>query len=175
VLVVDAEPTGASSLRRLLQPRFDVAVAHAPETALAAVARRDFVVVVVVQRSSGLGGAALVARIRRRWPYTQGFVIAGYADSETIASALVGTRAPAEIDTPWNPREVEELVREAANASYALRQGQQRRADYAARGTLQYDRDRDDADAPITMSSRRGFRWEETLGLQARDIIADGF
>jgi DNA-binding NtrC family response regulator len=89
ILVVDDEP----SIRDLLQEaltsdRFRVIVSPSAEQALAILDREPVDVVVSDEKLTGISGADLLARVRRRHPETVRMMLSGQATLETAIQAI---------------------------------------------------------------------------------------
>jgi len=89
VLIVDDEPNVLSALQRTLhgQP-YAVAAAACAGDALSYMAQSPADVIVSDLNMPGMGGAALLARIRERWPDAVRIVLTGEADLRTTVTAV---------------------------------------------------------------------------------------
>ncbi len=89
VLVVDDEPDEALLVRDLLSRRgYEAHVADGGQTALDALAREEFDVVVTDVRMAGLSGIEVCDRIKIKFPDVPVIVVTGQADVDTAVSAL---------------------------------------------------------------------------------------
>lgn len=123
ILLVDSDMRAAEALAGLLRHDFTPVVVVPPEQALEAALAREFAIVLVVQRGPGLNGMKLLARVRRRWGRTRGFIVAGYADMASVAEAIGHEDASDYLFTPFDTQELARVLRDAAR-QYLLRRAQ---------------------------------------------------
>ena len=80
LLVVDDEPIVGKRLRQVFTKiGFEIEIYTDSASALAAIAERDFAVVVTDLKMEGIDGIEVLKRVRRRNPATQVIIITGYA------------------------------------------------------------------------------------------------
>ena len=116
ILVVDDEPLVARALERLLRRSYDVLTVGSPEMALAAVDHVEVAAVFSDQRMPGMGGADLIATIRRRDPRVMGLLITAYADIDAAAAAINDAGVVGYLRKPWRDDQVLDAVRKAVSA-----------------------------------------------------------
>ena len=116
ILVVDDEPLVARALERLLRRSYDVLTVGSPEMALAAVDHVEVAAVLSDQRMPGMGGADLIATIRRRDPRVMGLLITAYADIDAAAAAINDAGVVGYLRKPWRDDQVLDAVRKAVSA-----------------------------------------------------------
>lgn len=131
VLVVDDEPLVARALKRLLRRTFDVLTAQTAAEALEVVDRHDVAVVLTDQRMPGMGGADLIALIRRGDPRVMGLLITAYADIDAVAAAINDAGVVGYIRKPWRDDQVAELVEHAVSMHNDARSRDRERAELA--------------------------------------------
>ena len=84
--------------------------------ALAALDELEVAAVLSDQRMPGMGGADLIAAIRRRDPRVMGLLITAYADIDAAAAAINDAGVVGYLRKPWRDEQVLEAVRKAASA-----------------------------------------------------------
>jgi signal transduction histidine kinase len=114
VLVVDDEPLNLRVLQDLLEEHWTVHQAASGDEALAVVARAPLDVVVTDQRMPGMKGVDLLAELRVRRPDLAGIVITGYADMQSLESAINRAGAFRFLRKPWEAADVLSAVEQAA-------------------------------------------------------------
>jgi HD-like signal output (HDOD) protein len=90
ILFVDDEVSLLDGLRDALRShrsRWSMTFVPSGEEALAAIERQPFDIVVSDLRMPGMDGAALLEKVRERWPTTVRIVLSGYAEPATVARA----------------------------------------------------------------------------------------
>ena len=113
VLLVDDEPQVLVALEDLLSEEFTVFKAHTPEQALELVeSTRDLAVVLTDQRMPGMTGDELLTRVHRTSEATR-MLVTGFADLAAVIRAVNDGRIFAYVTKPWNPSELQIMVRKA--------------------------------------------------------------
>ncbi|MFH1020020.1 MAG: response regulator [Pseudomonadota bacterium] len=88
LLVVDDEPIVGKRLHQVFTKiGFDIETYTDSASALAAIAERDFDIVVTDLKMEGIDGIEVLKRVRRRSPGTQVIIITGYASPDTAELA----------------------------------------------------------------------------------------
>jgi PAS domain S-box-containing protein len=90
IIFVDDEPKILEGLRDLLRPlrrEWSMRFADGPEAALVALEAEPADVVVTDMRMPVMDGAALLGRVRERWPDTVRIILSGHAEVETALRA----------------------------------------------------------------------------------------
>jgi len=88
LLVVDDEPIVGKRLHQVFTKiGFEIETYTDSASALAAIAERDFAVVVTDLKMEGIDGIEVLKRVRRRNPATQVIIITGYASPDTAELA----------------------------------------------------------------------------------------
>lgn len=89
ILIVDDEPAVRSFLRDMLAEQGGhVTTARDGTEALAAIATREFDLVLLDLKMADMGGTAVLAAVRQRWPDTAVIVLTGHGSLETAVEAL---------------------------------------------------------------------------------------
>jgi PAS domain S-box-containing protein len=114
VLLVDDEPQVLVALEDLLSDDFTVFKAHDPQAALNVVdSEKGLAVVLSDQRMPGMSGDELLARVHRTSEATR-MLVTGFADLAAVIRAVNDGHIFAYVTKPWNPEELQLLVRKAA-------------------------------------------------------------
>ncbi len=114
VLVVDDEPDVSESLRHLFRRDYRVLTASSGIDGLAILRDEDVHVILSDQRMPGMTGDAFLAHARHVRPDAIRMLFTGYADIQAVISAVNEGRIFRYILKPWDPLELEALVRQAA-------------------------------------------------------------
>ena len=110
ILVVDDDERAVRSLSAALETLAPVVGVTDPEEAMQAVENHEVGLAIVDQRMPAMEGAELLARIRRRSPYTIRYLLTGYSDFEAMARAINLGQVHRYIEKPWD---VDRLMRDA--------------------------------------------------------------
>ena len=113
LLVVDDEPDVLESLRHLFHRAYRVLTAEAGGPALELLGREDVHVILSDQRMPGMTGDAFLAQARLVRPDAVRMLFTGYADIQAVINAVNEGRIFRYILKPWDPLELEALVRQA--------------------------------------------------------------
>lgn len=119
LLIVDDEPDVAESLRHLFRRDYKVLTASSGPDALELLAEDEVHVILSDQRMPGMTGDVFLAQARTVRPDAVRMLFTGYADIQAVISAVNEGRIFRYILKPWDPLELESLVRQAAD-QYAL-------------------------------------------------------
>jgi diguanylate cyclase (GGDEF)-like protein len=119
VLVVDDEPLILCSLQRLLRREFDVLGAQSGSEGLELLGTHDVHIIISDQRMPGMTGTEFLAHIHGEHPDAIPLLLTGYADIESVITAINTGRVYRYLVKPWNPDELVAAVREAGE-KYAL-------------------------------------------------------
>jgi PAS domain S-box-containing protein len=114
VLLVDDEPQVLVALEDLLSEEFTVYKTQSPEKALRMVTSEpDIAVVLSDQRMPGMTGDELLTRVHDASHATR-VLVTGFADLAAVIRAVNDGRIFAYVTKPWNPEELQIMVRKAA-------------------------------------------------------------
>jgi signal transduction histidine kinase len=114
LLVVDDEPDVLESLRHLFHRAYRVLTAEAGSPAIDLLAKEDVHVILSDQRMPGMTGDAFLAQARRVKPDAVRMLFTGYADIQAVIYAVNEGRIFRYILKPWDPTELEGVIRQAA-------------------------------------------------------------
>ncbi len=114
VLLVDDEPQVLVALEDLLSDEFTIFKAQTPHKALELVEHtRDLAVILSDQRMPGMTGDELLTRAHETSEATR-MLVTGFADLSAVIRAVNDGRIFAYVTKPWNPDELQIMVRKAA-------------------------------------------------------------
>jgi PAS domain S-box-containing protein len=114
VLVVDDEPQVLVALEDLLTDKFAVVKTGSAENALDLMSReRDIAVVITDQRMPGMTGDELLSKLGDT-SRAKRILLTGFADLSAVIRAINDGQIFAYVTKPWNPMDLEEKVRHAA-------------------------------------------------------------
>ena len=114
LLLVDDESSILRSLKRIFHRNgYQVTTANSPEEALRIVEQKFFPVVVSDYRMPHMTGGELLIEIKKRDPETMGIILSGYADLESVISALNSGAVHKFLEKPWDEALLIETVEQA--------------------------------------------------------------
>jgi diguanylate cyclase (GGDEF)-like protein len=116
LLLVDDESSILRSLKRIFHRNgYKVTTANSPEEALQIVKNTFFPVIVSDYRMPHKTGGELLIEIKKIHPETMGLILSGYADLESVISALNSGAVHKFLEKPWNETQLIETVEQAFN------------------------------------------------------------
>ncbi len=115
LLIVDDEPDVLESLRHLFRRAYRVLTAESGEEALEVVGREEVHVILSDQRMPGMTGDVFLARARHLRPDAVRMLFTGFADLQAVINAVNEGMIFRYILKPWDPVELEGLVRQAVD------------------------------------------------------------
>ncbi len=111
VLLVDDEPPVAKALGRVLKRAgFEVELAASGAEALEKASAGAPDIVISDFRMSGMDGAELLAQIKKQCPLTLRLMLSGYADSQSLLTAIHEGDICRFLAKPWEEREIVALL-----------------------------------------------------------------
>ena len=113
ILVVDDEEEILQSLRGLLRLEYDVHTAQNAAEGLEIFRRRPIHVVMSDQRMPDMTGSQLLSQVQEERPETMRILFTAYADIQAVVDAVNQGRIFRYISKPWNPDELQAVVRQA--------------------------------------------------------------
>ena len=114
LLVVDDEPDVLESLKHLFHRAYRVVTAEAGAPAIELLGREDVHVILSDQRMPGMTGDAFLTHARRVCPDAVRMLFTGYADIQAVINAVNEGRIFRYIMKPWDPVELEGMIKQAA-------------------------------------------------------------
>ena len=111
ILLVDDEQNILKSLGRLFRnENYELLFAESGEQGLEILEKRDVNLVVTDQRMPGIKGTELLKIVKERWPHIMRVVLSGYAEVESLLSAINEGEAYRFITKPWDDEAFKKLV-----------------------------------------------------------------
>ena len=114
LLVVDDEPDVVDSVHDLLRREFTVLKAKSADEGIRLMQQNEVHIIMTDQRMPRITGVELLTKIRQRYPHAVRMLFTGYADLESIVAAINQGHVYGFVKKPWQPDELEAVVREAA-------------------------------------------------------------
>lgn len=115
LLVVDDEPDVCDSVHDLLRREFRVLRATCAQDGFRLIQEEEIHIVMTDQRMPRITGVELLAKVKMRNPHAIRLLFTGYTDVESIIAAINQGHIFHFLKKPWNPEELIEAVREAAD------------------------------------------------------------
>lgn len=120
ILLVDDEPEILFSLKGLLRREFELYTAESGQEALEILRQHPIHVIMTDQRMPEMTGVELMGRVKTEYPDAVRMVFTGYADIKAVIDAINNGGLFRYITKPWDPDELNDLLREAAAEYDAL-------------------------------------------------------
>ena len=114
LLVVDDEPDVLESLRHLFHRAYRVLTAEAGQPAIDLLDKEDVHVILSDQRMPGMTGDVFLSQARHVRPDAVRMLFTGYADIQAVINAVNEGRIFRYILKPWDPVELEGIIRQGA-------------------------------------------------------------
>ncbi len=114
ILIVDDEPDVLFSLTGLLRRDFQVFTAQSGAEAMQVMGEHDVHVIMTDQRMPKMTGTELMGRVRTEHPDAVRIIFTGYADTRAVVEAINNGELYRYISKPWDPDDLIEVLREAA-------------------------------------------------------------
>jgi DNA-binding NtrC family response regulator len=114
LLVVDDETDVCDSVHDLLRREFNVLKARSAEEGLKLMRANEVHIIMTDQRMPKVTGVELLKSIRAGHPQAIRMLFTGYADLDSVIAAINQGHIFKFLKKPWEPKELEEAVREAS-------------------------------------------------------------
>jgi response regulator RpfG family c-di-GMP phosphodiesterase len=114
LLVVDDETDVCDSVQDLLRKEFRVLKARSAEEGLKLLAEQEVHIIMTDQRMPRVSGVDMLTSAAHGHPQAVRMLFTGYADVDAIIAAINQGHIYKFLKKPWQPRELEEAVRDAA-------------------------------------------------------------
>jgi signal transduction histidine kinase len=115
VLVLDDEPDVVRSVQDLLRLDYKVLGATSVEEAMKIMDEHDVHVVMTDQRMPGTSGVEFLSKVRSKHPEAIRLLFTGYADIRAVIDAINRGKVYRYINKPWDPDELQAIIREAVD------------------------------------------------------------
>lgn len=113
LLVIDDEPDILSALRRQFRKRYSIYVAESAEDGYRIMTEVPIHVIISDQRMPGMRGSEFFSKVRHEYPDAVRLLLTGYSDIQAVIDAINDGNIFRYITKPWNPVELDAIVREA--------------------------------------------------------------
>ncbi len=133
LLVVDDEPDVVQSVQDLLRRQFRVLGATRAEDGLRLLREQEAQIVMSDQRMPGTSGVEFLARVRAEHPDAIRLLFTGYADLKAVIDAINEGHVYRYITKPWDPEELQAVLRQAGEQYDLLAERKRLLADLRAR------------------------------------------
>src|SRR5437660_564541 len=114
VLVVDDEADVVQSVQDLLRLDYRVLGATRAADALALLQQEEVHIVMTDQRMPGMTGVEFLRQVRGQHPDAIRLLFTGYADIKAVIDAINRGNVYRYISKPWDPDELQSIIRQAA-------------------------------------------------------------
>ncbi|MFO0959786.1 MAG: response regulator [Isosphaeraceae bacterium] len=115
LLVVDDEPDVCDSVHDLLRRDFRVLRASSAQEGFRLIQEEEVHIIMTDQRMPRITGVELLAKVKMRNPHAVRLLFTGYTDVESVIAAINQGHIFHFLKKPWQPEELMEAVREAAD------------------------------------------------------------
>ena len=115
LLVVDDEPDVCDSVHDLLRREFRVLKANGAEEGFRVMRDEEVHIIMTDQRMPQITGVELLKKIKAKNPMAVRMLFTGYADLESIISAINQGHVYQFLRKPWQPEDLLSAVRQAAD------------------------------------------------------------
>lgn len=122
LLIVDDEPNVCDSVHDLLRREYRVLKAHSAQEGYRLMQEEEVHIVMSDQRMPQITGVELLTRLKSRYPQAVRMLFTGFADLESVIAAINQGHVFQFIRKPWQPEELLEAVRQAADEYDRLEQ-----------------------------------------------------
>jgi response regulator RpfG family c-di-GMP phosphodiesterase len=114
LLVIDDEMDVCDSVHDLLRRAYSVLKARSAEEGLKLMQEHEVHIIMTDQRMPKVSGVELLTSVLQGQPHAVRMLFTGYADLDSIIQAINQGHIFKFLKKPWEPRELEEAVAEAA-------------------------------------------------------------
>ncbi|MEO1589938.1 MAG: response regulator, partial [Cyanobacteria bacterium J06632_22] len=122
LLVVDDEPDNLDLLHRTFRREYQLYKASSGKEALTLLETHgEMAVIISDQRMPQMTGTEFLSHTVERFPDTIRIVLTGYTDVEDLVDAINAGQVFKYITKPWNPKQLREVVKQAAETYRAVK------------------------------------------------------
>ena len=112
ILIVDADPSVLSSLRRLLRhEQWELLLTTTAEEGLERLAEHDIDLVVSDIRLGGMDGATFLKKVKENYPHTVRVILTGHARRRSVTEAFTEAGVYQLVPKPWDDEELKDVLR----------------------------------------------------------------
>ncbi len=113
LLIIDDEPEVLAALQRYFRRKYAVRIATSAEEGVRVLKESPVNVVISDQRMPGMKGTEFFRKIKEEHPDVVRMILTGYSDIDAVIAAINDGNIFRYITKPWNPEELDGIVREA--------------------------------------------------------------
>lgn len=113
LLIVDDETEILRSLRRQFRRKYQVFEANSADEGYRIMCETDIQVIISDQRMPGMTGTEFYGRVKAEFPDAIRLILTGYSDIKAVIAAINEGNVFRYITKPWDPQELDAIVREA--------------------------------------------------------------
>jgi response regulator RpfG family c-di-GMP phosphodiesterase len=115
LLIVDDEPNVCDSVHDLLRRDFRVLKAHSADEGYQLMQQEEVHIVMSDQRMPKISGVELLTKVKTRYPQAVRMLFTGFADLESVITAINQGHIFQFVRKPWQPEELFMAVQQAAD------------------------------------------------------------
>src|SRR4051812_5004148 len=115
LLIVDDEPNVCDSVHDLLRRNFHVLKAHSADEGYRLMQEEEVHIVMSDQRMPRISGVELLTKVKTRYPQAVRMLFTGFADLESVITAINQGHVFQFVRKPWQPEELQLAVQQAAD------------------------------------------------------------
>lgn len=125
LLIIDDEVEITKSLQRQFRKTYNMYLANSAEEAFDILQNNKINVIISDQRMPEMTGVDFFSKIRHQFPDVVRLILTGYADVDAIVRAINEGNIFRYISKPWNPDELETIIKEAFEKYKLIAQNKQ--------------------------------------------------
>ncbi len=115
LLIIDDEADIVKALRRQFRPYYNIYMATSAAEGYQIMTEVAIHVIISDQRMPGMSGVEFFDRVKHEFPDAIRLLLTGYADIQSVIAAINDGNVFRYIAKPWDPAELDSIVREAFN------------------------------------------------------------
>lgn len=115
LLIIDDEEEILKALRRQFRRDYDIHLALNADEGLKIMAETPIHVIISDQRMPGMNGDEFFGKVKSQYPDATRLLLTGYADIQAVIAAINDGNIFRYVTKPWDPVELDTIVREAFN------------------------------------------------------------
>jgi len=122
LLIIDDEESITKTIARQFRNKYQVYTANSGEKAIEILKENNVEVIISDQRMPGMTGVNLFSKIKDIYPDALRLILTGYADIDAVINAINDGQIYRYITKPWNPDELDSIVKQAFEKSELIQQ-----------------------------------------------------
>jgi signal transduction histidine kinase len=136
LLIIDDEEEILKALNRQFRRDYEVYLARSAEAGLSMMTEHPIQVIISDQRMPGMKGADFFGKVKNTYPDAIRLLLTGFADIQAVIAAINDGNIFRYITKPWDPVELDTIVREAFDRYDLIVQNRQLLLDLQEANTL---------------------------------------